>query len=48
MSSIFGGGGSSDDNVNVVIFDASKNERKLNDEFKVLQRRLKPKWKLVE
>ncbi|KAL2713503.1 intraflagellar transport protein 52 [Vespula squamosa] len=47
MSSIFGGG-SSDNNVNVVIFDTSKNERKLNEEFKVLQRKLKPKWKLVE
>ncbi|XP_035727489.1 intraflagellar transport protein 52 homolog [Vespa mandarinia] len=48
MSSIFGGGSSDNNNVNVVVFDASKNERKLNEEFKVLQRKLKPKWKLIE
>ncbi|XP_043488760.1 intraflagellar transport protein 52 homolog [Polistes fuscatus] len=47
MSSIFGGE-SGDNNVNVIIFDASKNGRKLNEEFKVLQRKLKPKWKLIE
>ncbi|XP_048506010.1 intraflagellar transport protein 52 homolog isoform X2 [Athalia rosae] len=33
---------------NVVIFDASKNERRLNEEFKILQRKLKPKWKFIE
>lgn len=45
MSSIFGSGDKTD---NIVVFDASKNERKLNDEFKVLQRKLKAKWKFVE
>ncbi|XP_050458921.1 intraflagellar transport protein 52 homolog [Cataglyphis hispanica] len=45
MSSIFG---SSDKTDNIVIFDISKNERKLNDEFKVLQRKLKAKWKFIE
>ncbi|XP_032691249.1 intraflagellar transport protein 52 homolog [Odontomachus brunneus] len=45
MSSILGGG---DSNENVVIFDVSKNERKPNDEFKVLQRKLKAKWKFIE
>lgn len=45
MSSIFGSGDKTD---NIVIFDVSKNERKLNDEFKVLQRKLKAKWKFVE
>ncbi|CAL7944416.1 unnamed protein product [Xylocopa violacea] len=47
MSSIFGGN-DSNNNLNVIIFDASKNERKLNEEFKVLQRKLKSKWKFVE
>ncbi|XP_046739841.1 intraflagellar transport protein 52 homolog isoform X1 [Diprion similis] len=37
-----------DSNANVIIFDASKNERRLNEEFKVLQRKLKPKWKFIE
>ncbi|CAK9825584.1 Intraflagellar transport protein 52 homolog [Anthophora retusa] len=46
MSSIFGGNDNS--SLNVIIFDASKNERKLNEEFKVLQRKLKSKWKFVE
>lgn len=45
MSSIFGSDDKTDNNV---IFDVSKNERKLNDEFKVLQRKLKAKWKFVE
>lgn len=45
MSAIFGGG---DGNENIIIVDMSKNERKLNDEFKVLQRKLKAKWKFVE
>ncbi|XP_015438778.1 PREDICTED: intraflagellar transport protein 52 homolog [Dufourea novaeangliae] len=47
MSSIFGGGDSTN-NTNVIIFDASKCERKLNEVFKVLQRKLKSKWKFVE
>ena len=33
---------------NVVIFDISKNEKKLNEEYKALQRKLKPKWKFIE
>lgn len=45
MSSIFGSGDKTD---NIVIFDVSKNERKLNDDFKVLQRKLKTKWKFIE
>lgn len=45
MSSIFD---NSDNSENIVIFDASKNERKLNDEFKILQRKLKAKWKFIE
>lgn len=47
MSSIFGGG-DNNNNTNVIIFDTSKCERKLNEEFKVLQRKLKSKWKFVE
>lgn len=47
MSSIFGGS-DSNNNLNVIIFDASKNERKLNEEFKILQRKLKSKWKFIE
>lgn len=31
-----------------VIFDTSKVERKLFDEYKVIQRKLKPKWKFIE
>lgn len=45
MSAIFGSG---DDNENIIIFDISKNERKLNEEFKILQRKLKAKWKFNE
>jgi len=45
MNSIFGGG---DNNENTIIFDASKNERRLNDEFKILQRKLKTRWKFIE
>ncbi|XP_066591365.1 intraflagellar transport protein 52 homolog [Prorops nasuta] len=45
MSSIFGAG---DSNTNIIIFDSSKGERKLNEEFKVLQRKLKSKWKIIE
>lgn len=45
MSAIFNG---SDSNENIIIFDISKNERKLNEEFKVLQRKLKGKWKFIE
>jgi len=45
MNSIFGGG---DNNENIIIFDASKNERRLNDEFKILQRKLKTRWKFIE
>ena len=37
-----------ENNTNVVIFDISKNEKKLNEEFKTLQRKLKPKWKFIE
>lgn len=48
MSSIYGSGDKTDKTDNIVIFDVSKNERKLNDEFKVLQRKLKAKWKFVE
>lgn len=40
--------GSGDGNENTIIFDTSKNERKLNEEFKVLQRKLKAKWKFIE
>ncbi|XP_076230944.1 intraflagellar transport 52 [Calliopsis andreniformis] len=47
MSSIFSGG-DSNNNSNVIIFDTSKQGRKLNEEFKVLQRKLKSKWKFVE
>ncbi|XP_014215048.1 intraflagellar transport protein 52 homolog [Copidosoma floridanum] len=39
---------SNDNSANVVIFDISKNEKKLNEEYKVLQRKLKPKWKFIE
>lgn len=46
MSATFGGGDGG--NENIVIFDTSKNERKLNDDFKVLQRKLKAKWKFIE
>lgn len=42
------GGGDSNNNSNIIIFDASKNERKPNEEFKVLQRKLKSKWKFIE
>lgn len=45
MSVILGGG---DGNENTIIFDISKNERKLNEEFKILQRKLKAKWKFIE
>jgi len=45
MSAVLGGG---DGNENIIIFDISKNERKLNEEFKVLQRKLKAKWKFIE
>ncbi|KAG8041912.1 hypothetical protein G9C98_007216 [Cotesia typhae] len=44
MSSII----SNDNDSQLIIFDSSKNERRLNDEFKVLQRKLKPKWKFLE
>lgn len=47
MSLIFGSD-KTDKTDNIVIFDVSKNTRKLNDEFKVLQRKLKAKWKFVE
>ncbi|XP_053975142.1 intraflagellar transport protein 52 homolog [Hylaeus volcanicus] len=47
MSLIFGGS-DSNNNTNTIIFDSSKCERKLNEEFKVLQRKLKSKWKFVE
>ncbi|XP_076767064.1 intraflagellar transport 52 isoform X2 [Xylocopa sonorina] len=47
MSSIFGGN-DNNNNLNLIIFDASKNERKLNEQFKVLQRKLKSKWKFIE
>lgn len=40
--------GSEKSNGNVMIFDLSKNERKLNEEFKIFQRKLKLKWKFVE
>ena len=33
---------------NTIIFDISKNERKLNEDYKVLQRKLKQKWKFIE
>ncbi|XP_024888284.1 intraflagellar transport protein 52 homolog isoform X1 [Temnothorax curvispinosus] len=46
MSATFGG--DDGDNENIVIFDISKNERKLNEDFKVLQRKLKAKWKFIE
>lgn len=45
MTSTAGGG---DNNENLIVFDVSKNERKLNDEFKILQRKLKAKWKCTE
>lgn len=45
MSAIPGGG---DGNENIIIFDISKNERKLNEEFKILLRKLKAKWKFIE
>ncbi|KAK0180960.1 hypothetical protein PV327_003287 [Microctonus hyperodae] len=45
MSSI--GGGIENDSP-LIIFDASKNERRLNDEFRILQRKLKSKWKFSE
>ncbi|XP_012224469.2 intraflagellar transport protein 52 homolog [Linepithema humile] len=45
MSSIFD---NSNNNENIIIFDVSKNERKLNEEFKILQRKLKAKWKFIE
>lgn len=44
MNASLGGDG----NENIIIFDISKNERKLNEEFKVLQRKLKAKWKFIE
>ncbi|XP_034940573.1 intraflagellar transport protein 52 homolog [Chelonus insularis] len=31
-----------------VLFDSSKNEKRLNEEFKILQRKLKAKWKFSE
>ena len=37
-----------DNSANTVIFDVSKNEKKLNEEFKILQRKLKPKYKCIE
>ncbi|NP_001123257.1 intraflagellar transport 52 homolog [Nasonia vitripennis] len=40
--------GSENSSNNVVIFDVSKNEKKLNEEYKALQRKLKPKWKFIE
>ena len=45
MISVLGGGES---NPHIIIFDSSKNERKLNEEFKVFQRKLKSKWKFME
>ena len=45
MTAVFNG---NDSNENIIIFDISKNERKLNEEFKVLQRKLKGKWKFIE
>lgn len=45
MGSIFD---SNDSKENIIVFDMSKNERKLNDEFKILQRKLKTKWKFIE
>lgn len=45
MNAVPGGG---DGNENIIIFDTSKNERKFNEEFKVLQRKLKAKWKFIE
>lgn len=33
---------------NVVIFDISKNEKKLSEEYKTLLRKSKPKWKFIE
>ena len=47
MNSIFGSN-DTNNNLNLIIFDASKNERKLNEEFKILQRKLKSKWKFIE
>lgn len=37
-----------DPDSHLIIFDLSKNEKKLNDEFKTLQRKLKQKWKFIE
>lgn len=37
-----------DNDKHVIIFDTSKNERRLNEEFKILQRKLKQKWKFIE
>ncbi|XP_058801612.1 intraflagellar transport protein 52 homolog [Phymastichus coffea] len=37
-----------DSSSNTVIYDISKNEKKLNEEYKVLQRKLKSKWKFIE
>lgn len=45
MSATFGGGDAIE---HTIIFDTSKNERKLNEEFKILQRKLKAKWTFVE
>ncbi|XP_043288943.1 intraflagellar transport protein 52 homolog [Venturia canescens] len=45
MNSIFSG---SDNQSDLILFDASKNERRLNGEFKILQRKLRPKWKFAE
>ncbi|XP_015112119.1 intraflagellar transport protein 52 homolog [Diachasma alloeum] len=39
---------SAENDKHLIIFDTSKNERRLNEEFKVLQRKLKQKWKFVE
>lgn len=39
---------SNESNSNVIIFDASKKEKKLTEEFKVFQRKLKTKWKFIE
>lgn len=45
MSSI---AGSLKSDTYLIIFDASKNERRLNEEFKTLQRKLKSQWKFAE
>lgn len=39
---------SNESNSSVIIFDASKKEKKLTEKFKVFQRKLKTKWKFVE